>query len=205
MGKTFKGHENCILPPFYDDVIIKGRGFKEHLINTRIILNDIRKARFTLNALKCSFFQTSIKNLGHVKSEHSISIDPSRCDAIVNLPVPSDVKSLRSFIGMVQFCHRFMHNLNIILAPLYDLLKDKQPFLCTSTCQIAFDKLKSVLSSPPVPYSPSKGDIFVLENDASDVGVGCSLKAINKHGEFIVGYCSKKFVNSEIRWNIVEK
>ena len=97
-----------------------------------------------------------------------------------------------------------MHNLNIILAPLYDLLKDKQPLLWTSTCQIAFDKLKLV-SSPPVLHSPSKGDIFVLESDASDVGVGCCLKAINKHGEFIVGYCSKKFVNSEIRWNIVEK
>ena len=29
MSKTFQGHEHCILPPFFDDVTIKSRGFRE--------------------------------------------------------------------------------------------------------------------------------------------------------------------------------
>ena len=98
MLETFNNHETCILPPYYDDVIIKSRGFRDHLQNVRTILHDVRKAKFTLNVLKCSFFQKSINYLGHVISENSIHIDPNRVKAIVDLPVPKDVKGLRSFI-----------------------------------------------------------------------------------------------------------
>ena len=71
-------------------------------------------------------------------------------------------------------------------------------------CQ-TFDKIKSILSSPPILYTPCKGDKFILETDASDIGIGGCLKAKNGQCEHIVGYCSKKFSNSELNWNIVEK
>ena len=122
MTKTFSGHENCILPPFYDDVTIKSKGFKEHLRNAKKILDDVRAAKFTLNALKCSFFQKKIKYLGHIVSQHSVEIDPDRLKAILDLPPPTDVKSLRRFIGMIQFCSKFVTHLNVVLAPLYELL-----------------------------------------------------------------------------------
>ena len=31
------------------------------------------------------------------------------------------------------------------------------------------------------------------------------MKASNSRGTFVVGYCSKKFVDNEVGWNIVEK
>ena len=205
MSKTFNGHENCILPPFYDDVTIKSKGFKQHIQNAKIILEDVRAANFTLNALKCSFFQRRIKYLGHLISEHSIELDPERTRAIVNLPAPQDAKGLRRFIGMVQFCHKFIKHLNVVLAPLYDLLKDKKKFHWSEMCQNSFDKLKKILSTPPVLYSPTISDKFILETDASEIGLGGCLKATNDNGTYIVGYCSKKFVDNETRWNIVEK
>ena len=152
--------------------------------------------------MKCSFFQTKI---GHVISEHNIEIDPSRVECISNLPPPKDVKSLRRLIGMVQFCHKFVKDLNTILAPLFKLLKKGAPFCWDPNCQAAFVKLKSILSSPPALYSPVIGDRFILETDASDVGLGACLKACNGKGTFIVGYCSKKFVDNEVGWSIVEK
>ena len=108
------------------------------------------------------------------------------------LQPPTDTKSLRSFIGMVQFCHRFVKNLNVILAPLYELLKANRIFKWTSNCQTAFVKLQNILCSPPVLYSPTARDKFIFESDASDVGIGGCLKAVNNSGEFVVGYCSKK-------------
>ena len=33
MSYTFKDHEECILPPFFDDVVIKGRDFNDHMYN----------------------------------------------------------------------------------------------------------------------------------------------------------------------------
>ena len=106
----------CILPPFIDDIIIKGRDFNEHLTNTRTILDDIKNANFTLNALKCSFFQTKINYLGHVIANNKISLDPERISAIISLPSPNNVKSLHSFIGMTQFCSRFVHNLKYYIS-----------------------------------------------------------------------------------------
>ncbi len=205
MSKTFNGHEEYILPIFYDDVTIKSHGFREHLRNVKVILDDVKRAKFTLNALKCSFFQRKIKYLGHVISEHSIEVDPDRVKAMTNLPPPQDVKSVRRFIGMVQFCHKFVKDLNIILAPMYDLLKNNTRFVWSSECQAAFEKMKTILCQPPVLYSPSSHDKFVLDTDASDIGLGGCLKAVNNNGTFIVGYCSKKFVDHEIGWNIVEK
>ena len=192
MLKTFSGHESCILPPFYDDVTIKSRGFKEHLSNAKVILDDVRAAKFTLNALKCSFFQKQIKYLGHIISEHSVEIDPDRIKAIINLQPPTDTKSLRRFIGMIQFCSKFVDHLNVILAPLYELLKTKSKFVWSAECQRSFDSLKRIMVSPPVLYSPTTKDRFILETDASDVGLGGCLKAVNAQGTRIVGFCSKK-------------
>lgn len=65
--------------------------------------------------------------------------------------------------------------------------------------------LKKIFTSSPVLYSPSKMDKFVLETDASDLGLGDCLKANNSQGTIVVGYCSDKFVINECNWNIVEK
>ena len=55
-------------------------------------------------------------------------------------------------------------------------------------------------------YTPTTSDTFVLETDASEIGLGGCLKAVNSHGKsYVVGFCSKKFIDNEIAWNIVEK
>ena len=67
MLKTFQGNEHRILPPFYDDIIIKGNNFKHHLDNVQNILQSIREANFTfylkvfLLPNKNSLFRTHYK------------------------------------------------------------------------------------------------------------------------------------------------
>ena len=206
MDSTFKDHEECVLPPFFDDVVIKGRDFHHHLVNVDKILSDIRKAKLTLNVFKCYFFQKELKYLGHIISNHTIRIDPDRVSTIRNMSCPTDTKMLRSFLGMVQFCSDFCCNLNVVLAPLYDALT-KRKLNWSDECQKAFETVKDILCSAPVLYTPSKSDKFVLETDASDIGIGGCLKAYNTSNDLvgIVGYCSKKFSKSELNWHIIEK
>ena len=78
MERTFRGLENCMLPPYYDDINIIGRSFEEHLANARKVLERVRQCGFTLNALKCNFFQTRISYLGHVIENGTVAVDPSR-------------------------------------------------------------------------------------------------------------------------------
>ena len=205
MERTFRGLEDRILPPYYDDITVKGRSFEDHLSNVAIVLERIRRCGFTLNALKCKFFQTRVHYLGHIIENGQVFLDPSRIRSILDAPTPTNVKSLRRFIGMAQFCSRFVSNFNVILTPLYNLTKINTPFVWDSNCQHAFDTIKRQLTEPPVLKSPSSTDEFVLETDASDTGIGSCLKVLNNGREHIVGYHSEKLQEPQCRWPIVEK
>ena len=206
MEKTFQGLEQCILPPFYDDIMVKGTDFKTHLVNLELVLSRIRGCGYTLNALKCQFFRTKIKYLGYVIENGRISLDPERVDTICNFPVPSTVKALRRFLGMCQFCSRFIPNLNRELSSLHDLTRKNVPFVWTVECQKSFEYAKKKLLEPPVLCLPSVDDYFVLETDASNGGIGACLKAVSRSGrEFLVAFYSSKLTETECKWNIVEK
>ena len=124
-----------------------------------------------------------------------------------DLPTPHDVKSLRHFLGMAQFCERFISNFSVISAPLHDLTEPNVPYVWSKTCQEAFSTIKDLLTSAPVLRAPDSCDYFILETDASDKGEGVCLKARSHldHQRYIVAYGSHKFDETEERWNIVEK
>ena len=189
MEKTFVDLETCILPPFYDDVIVKGRSFPEHLNNVRQVLDCTRECGFTLNALKCRFFQVKFPYLGHVIENGNISLDPERIHSIIDFPAPTNVKALRRFIGMEQFCSHFIPHLNVELAPLYHLTRKNVPYDSTSEYQTSFDFVKEKLTTAPVLHSPSTSDSFILETDASDLGIGCCLKVSSGNGEEFIVQC----------------
>ena len=100
---TFSDMSDSVLPPFFDDVTIKGHTFPEHKQNVIKVLQHILETGFTLNALKCYFFQHHLPYLGHIIDNGKITLDPSRIKAIHEFPVPTTVKSLCSFLGMAQF------------------------------------------------------------------------------------------------------
>ena len=220
MDKTFHDLADCVLPPFYDDVNIKGKTFDEHKDNVARVLQRVRDSGFTLNALKCKFFQTRLPYLGHILENGKILPDPSRIQAIKDFPAPTTAKALRTFLGMAQFCDRFIPNFSVLVAPLHQLTRRNVTFRWTEQCQQAFEKVKELLMQYPVLHPPSSNSIFVLETDASDLGSGHCLNALEVSGfitdiqafahsnndkEHIVAYGSKKFDDTEYCWNIVEK
>ena len=85
-------------------------------------------------------------------------------------------------------------------------MKKAKSFLWSPACEDAFRKIKEILSSAPVLYTPNKYDKLVLETDACDVGVGGCLKAYNASDKLlgIVGYCIKKFREPEVNWHIID-
>ena len=105
--------------------------------------------------LKCTFLQKELPYLGHVTGNGKILSDTKRVTAIQDFPIPRNLRELRRFIGMAQFCRRFIKDLNLILAPLYNLTKAKVEFSWSQECQITFARVKSLLTEPPVLVSPS--------------------------------------------------
>jgi len=81
----------------------------------------------------------------------------------------------------LRFCsyyRRFVRNFSSIAKPLYVLTEDKVKFFWGEEQQHVFETLKQVLTSSPV-LSFSVGDgKFILDTDASNIGIGAVLSQI---------------------------
>ena len=88
--------------------------------------------------------------IGHVVSKKGIEADKAKVELIFNLPTPKCVKYIRSFLGHVGFYKRFIKNFNAIARPLCSFLAKDVIFEWSRACEKAFEKLKSMLVSPPI-------------------------------------------------------
>ena len=63
--------------------------------------------------------------LGHVISERGIEVDRAKIETIEKLPPPTDIKSLRTFLGHAGFYRRFIKDFSKITKPLTQLLQKR--------------------------------------------------------------------------------
>ena len=93
--------------------------------------------------------------LEHIVSREGIEVDKTKVELISNLPTPKCVKDIRSFLGHAGFCKRFIEDFNAIARPLCNLIAKDVTFEWSQACEVAFDKLKTMLVSPPIMQSPN--------------------------------------------------
>ena len=143
--------------------------------------------------------------LGHVVSANGIKSDPAKVDAIVKLPAPADVTSLRSFLGMINYFRIFIPHFAEHAAVLNALLTKGVSFVWTQSHQEAFNALKQALASAATIY-PFDPDLpVVVQTDASGVAVGAVL--LQKAGSTLrpVAFFSKKLDKHEFNYPTQKK
>lgn len=133
------------------------------------MLTRLKNAGIRLRRDKCSFC-ASVTYLGFIVSSAGRAADPEKVRAMLNFPPPSDVSSLRSFLGLVRFYDKFIPDLSTVVSPLHNLLKKSNAWRWDGEEQDAFEKVKTILSSTLtlVHYDPCLP--IVLSCDASPVG-----------------------------------
>ena len=104
-----------------------------------------------------------------------IQADPKKIEAIKQFPVPTDLKSLRSFLGLASYYSRFIQDFSKTANPLFALTRKDVPFIWSPACKAAFEELKKRLVEAPVLVFPNFGRGFVLETDTSGLGLGAVL------------------------------
>ena len=124
---------------------------------------------------KCHFCLPNITYLGHVVGRNGLQPDPSKIDKVKNFPIPIDLTSLRSALGLFSYYRRFVPGFSKIAKPLTQLLKKEEPFFWTETQQKAFDFLKEKLITAPILQYPNFNKPFILYTDASGNGLGAVL------------------------------
>jgi hypothetical protein len=159
---------------FQDDILISGKDAADHLSNLERLLKRLKDKGLRCRREKCLFAQPTVEYLGHKLSAEGIE-KGSKVEAVTKMPPPTDVSSLKSFLGSVQFYGKFIPNLATMAEKLYRLTKKATPWKWGTEEQEAFQQLKDVLSSDTVlvHFDPEKP--VGLACDASNVGIGAVL------------------------------
>ncbi|CAM8908450.1 unnamed protein product [Rhodiola kirilowii] len=179
---TFQSLMNQVLSPFlrrfvlvfFDDILIYSKEWESHIEHLTKVFELLRKECFYLKLSKYEFGVGRVDYLGHVISSEGVSTDPKKVEAMMAWPTPRNIRELQGFLGLTGYYRKFIQGYGLVAQPLTKLLK-KDGFRWSSEAELAFSKLKVLLSNAPVLAYPDFSHQFTLETDASQYGIGAVL------------------------------
>ena len=128
MTKLFRPHRGYA-QTYFDDIFVHSRAedgwsaVDNHIDHLRAVLGCMRTNKLYANASKCIFGADEIAFLGCFIGKHGMRADPAKVKAIVDWPVPKNLKDLRKWLGLANYLHKYSANYADMARPLSDLLK----------------------------------------------------------------------------------
>ena len=104
----------------------------------------------TLKFPKCSFAVPEMNVFGHIVSSQGIQPDKKKVESVVNAPAPKTTAEVRSFLGLVNYCSRYIKDYSKTTYPLRQLVKEKTKFHWGEEQQSSFLKLKYAITNAPI-------------------------------------------------------
>jgi hypothetical protein len=191
---------------YIDDLLVYSKTVEEHFQLLEEVLGRLVAAGIRLKPSKCQFCVSKVVFLGHCISTEGLEPEADKVEAVRQFAAPTNVKGVRSFIGMASYYRKFIPHFAHIAEPLIELTRKKRVFRWNTACQEAFDQLKSSLSSAPVLAHPDPDRDFFLATDASDYAIGAVLFQRDGTGnERPVRFLSKTLSSSERVWGVPDR
>ncbi len=194
--------KSCMV--YIDDILIFSKSLEGHFTHLEQVMDRLDRAGLRLKAKKCKFLRRRVEYLGHVISQEGIEASPAKLDAIRSFPIPSDLKGLRSFLGLASYYRRFIPSFSRVAAPLHALTRKNAPFVWSLSCQEAFDKLEELLTTAPVLAYPDFTQGFILETDASAAGLGAVLAQEQNGARRPIAFASRTMQPHERNYGATE-
>ena len=189
---------------YLDDILVYSPTVESHKDHLHQVLLCLWEAGLTLRGRKCCIGVPKVCYLGHIFSASGIQPDPNKVHAVQAWPTPTDVTTLRQFLGLACYYRRYVRKFADIAAPLHALTQKGVPFNWTTAHDEAFSRLKSVLTQAPIltyPDFSTTAPTFVLQTDASAVGLGAELE----QGGRVIAYASRTLTKSESNYSVIQQ
>ena len=190
---------------YIDDVIVASNSIAEHCQHLVWLLTTLKANGLKCHPAKCLFGSEQVPYLGHMVSVHGTSPQQVKVEAILQIPSPADITSLRSFLGLVNYYRRFVPQFSTIAKPLNTLLQKGQQYLWGPEQQAAFVQLQQALTTYPVLRPPDYTLPFILQTDWGQPGIGAVLSQQPKQsGDYVVAYASRSNNRAESNYSSYE-
>ncbi|KAL5544159.1 hypothetical protein UlMin_007943 [Ulmus minor] len=123
---------------YLDDIVVYSTTMEEHKKHLEMVFQKLRENQLYVKREKCAFAQTRINFLGHIIERGQIRMDMKKVRAIQEWKTPSNVKELRSFLGLANYYRRFVDEYSKTTTPLTELLKKGVTWDWGVVCEAAF-------------------------------------------------------------------
>ena len=188
-----------------DDLIIHGQGVEQHDKRLFAVLDRLREAGLTLNEGKCEFRLPRLTFFGHEVTKKGVEPSEEKVAAIRHADRPQNASEARSFLGLVQFVSKFVPDLSSIAEPIQRLTHKNVEFKWGQEQQIAFEKLKELITkADALAYFSINGRTRIVA-DASPVGLGAVLTQLQGSEWRVIAYASRRLTDVERRYSQTEK
>jgi hypothetical protein len=187
MNSVFMTELDKFIVVFIDDILVYSKNEEEHAGHLHVVLQRLREHHLYAKLSKCDFWLKEIKFLGHTISQAGIVVDPDKVQEVMNWKPPTNVRQIRSFLGLAGYYRRFIPDFSRIVKPITELLMKEAKFVWGQKCEDAFHALRQHLTTAPVLAQPDNSKPFDVYCDASSTGLGCVLMQDNR----VIAYASR--------------
>ena len=105
---------------------------------------------------------------------------------------------------MASWYRRFIPDYATIAEPLTRLTRKNQKFEWLDEQQSAFERLKAMIMLAPTLQRPDPNSLFVVQTDASDVGLGAVLLQEVEGIERVLKFASRVLTPAERNYSVTE-
>ncbi|XP_075527109.1 uncharacterized protein LOC142559392 [Dermacentor variabilis] len=201
LGNAKWSHAMCYL----DDIVIYSETFEEHIRHVGDILGKLRSAGMTLNPAKAQVAQTRVHLLGFTLGGGSIEPNSEKLRALLDFPAPKDVRGLRRFLGMANFYRSFIPSCAKLQTPLTKLLGKSVEWRWEPEQEQAFRGLSRAIAETARLRLPDLTKKFVVQTDASDLGLGAVLLQEFDGVLHPLAFASRALLPAEKNYSVTEK
>ena len=190
---------------YIDDILIYSNSLEEHHEHVSKVLEKLLENNLYVKLEKCEFDKSETTFLGYVISKDGLKMDKEKVKAILDWPVPTNVKEVQSFIGLCNYYRLFIKDFAKIANPIHKLTRKNVPFDWGKDQQKAFDTLKHLFTSAPILKHPDSNKPFIVETDASNFAVGAILSQEFDGKLHPVAFLSKSLTKCQRNYQIYDK
>jgi hypothetical protein len=204
---------------YIDDVLVHGKTEDEYIDNLRKVFQRFREKKVTVNPDKCIFGADEVEFVGHLLDQEGITFSKTKFASVIDFIKPSNMKELRSFVGLVNYFRDHIENHSVAIHPLQQMItegdkikairvpgcKPIQHIRWTPEGEVSFLNIKDKINNCPKLFFMDGRLSIYLHTDTSDYAIGAYLFQVKDNKEILIRFMSKTLAGAQQNWSTIEK